>query len=88
MHLAGLQKDLCMQSCYREANDHGIIYLYYYSTIEVTLVLDYVPVTHGIFSPCFLTSAPFHILPSPINLLQNHRKTTAVFVDQGLKEGK
>lgn len=40
------------------------------------------------FFQCFLTSAPFHILPSPIDLLQNHRKTTAVFIEQGLKEWK
>lgn len=53
LHLLGLQKDLCVQSCYREANDHGIIYLYYYGTKEVTLVLECVPVSHGIFSHVF-----------------------------------
>lgn len=53
LHLPELQKDLCMQSCCREANDYGIIYLYYYGTIEVTLVLECVPVTHDIFSDVF-----------------------------------
>lgn len=88
LYLPELQKDLCAKSYYREANDYGIIYLYYYGTIEVTLVLESIPVTHDIFFRCFLTSAPFHILLPLINLLQNHRKTAAVFVDQGHKEWK
>lgn len=53
LHPPKLQKDLCMQSCYREANDYGIVYLYYYGTIEVTLVFECVSVTHDIFSDVF-----------------------------------
>lgn len=53
LYLPELQKDLCVQSCYREANDYGIIYLYCYGTIEVTLVFESIPVTHDIFSDVF-----------------------------------
>lgn len=37
----------------QRGNDYGIVYLFYYGTIEVTLVLESVPVTHDIFSDVF-----------------------------------
>jgi hypothetical protein len=47
------KKIFVYKSCYGEASDDGIIYLYYRGTIEATLVLECVPVTHDIFSDVF-----------------------------------